>query len=80
MFLIIKRESDNLTPILEKYKDYKDNLIITSIKEDNLSSTYIREQIKKNGLSSIKAYVPKEIYQYLNDHKLYLDDKISFIC
>ncbi|HIS39127.1 MAG TPA: nicotinate (nicotinamide) nucleotide adenylyltransferase [Candidatus Onthousia faecavium] len=79
-FLIIKRKSDNLEPILEKYKDYKDNLIITSIKEDGLSSTYIREQIKRNGFNSIKDYVPKEIYQYLSDHKLYLDNKISWPC
>ena len=40
--LVIKRNCDNIDDILNKYKDYINNIIIADIMESEVSSTYIR--------------------------------------
>ena len=47
-FLVIKRNTFDITPLLKKYKDYKDNIIVTEIEENEISSTKIREMIYNN--------------------------------
>ena len=43
--LVIKRNSDNLDDILNKYKDCLENIIIADIGESEISSTNIRNHI-----------------------------------
>ena len=69
--LVIKRTTDELEPLLEKYKNYQKNIIVTSIKEETLSSTYIREEIKKKKQGNIKKYLDKKVYQYIKENHLY---------
>ena len=72
--LVIKRATDEIEPLLEKYKKYENNIIVTSIKEEALSSTYIREEIKKKNRGNFKKYIDKKVYQYIRDNHLYEED------
>ncbi len=67
--LIIKRKTDDIGSLLEKYKKYRNNIVITNIREQKLSSTTIRENIKNQ--KSIKRYVDKKVYQYMMRNHLY---------
>ena len=69
--LVIKRTTDEIEPLLEKYKKYENNIIVTSLKEETLSSTYIREEIKKKNRGNVKKYIDKKVYQYIRDNHLY---------
>lgn len=73
--LVIKRETDDIEPLLEKYKKYKENIVVTDVKEQKLSSTYIREEIKKGNYRNIKKYVDKKVYRYIRKNHLYQDAK-----
>ena len=70
--LIIKRSTDNIDQLLVKFKDYKDNIIVTNILENEISSTKIRKEIKSGNISNVKNYVEKEVFNYIVDNKLYL--------
>ena len=74
-FLVIKRTTDETEPLLEKYKKYENNITVTSLKEETLSSTYIREEIKKGNRGNIKKYIDKKVYQYIKNNHLYEEDK-----
>ena len=68
--LIIKRNSFEITSILEKYKDYKDNIIVTDIEENEISSTKIREMIYNN--KRAETYLDKDVSDYITRNKLYI--------
>ena len=70
--LIIKRKTDNINDLLVKFKDYKNNIIVTNILENEISSTEIRNNIKKGNIYDIESYVEKEVFNYIVDNKLYL--------
>ena len=67
--LIIKRNSFKITDLLEKYKDYKDNIIITDIEENEISSTKIREMIYNN--KRAEDYLDESVYSYIRENNLY---------
>lgn len=69
--LVIKRNNDNLDELLEKYKEYKDSIIITSVIPEILSSTYIREKIREGNEEEILKYIDKKVYQYIKKKTLY---------
>lgn len=73
--LVIKRKTDDIEPLLEKYKKYKENIVVTDVKEQKLSSTYIREEIKKGNYRNIKKYVDRKVYRYIRKNHLYQDAK-----
>ena len=73
--LVIKRETDDIEPLLEKYKKYRENIVVTDVKEQKLSSTYIREEIKKGNYRNIKKYVDRKVYRYIRKNHLYQDAK-----
>lgn len=68
-FLVIKRNTFDITPLLEKYKDYKDNIIVTEIEENEISSTKIREMIYNN--KRVKDYLDDKVLDYIIRNKLY---------
>ena len=67
--LVIKRNTDNINALLDKYKDYKDNIIVTDIKENEISSTKIREMIYNN--KRVKNYLDNKVLDYIIRNKLY---------
>ena len=68
--LIIKRNTDNLSFLLDKFKEYKKNIIVTSIEPVDLSSTEIRNLIKEDN-KLIKEYLSEEVLDYIKNNKLY---------
>ena len=68
-FLVIKRNTFDITPLLEKYKDYKDNIIVTEIEESEISSTKIREMIYNN--KRAEDYLDDSVYSYIRENNLY---------
>ena len=68
--LVIKRNTDDINALLDKYKDYKDNIIVTDIKENEISSTKIREMIYNN--KRTETYLDKNVSDYITRNKLYL--------
>lgn len=71
--LVVKRNSDNLEKIMKKYSKYRKNIIITTLNENYLSSTIIREKIGNKKLEEIKNNLEKEIYLYIKREGLYQD-------
>lgn len=67
--LVIKRNTDDINTLLDKYKDYKDNIIVTDIKENEISSTKIREMIYNN--KRVENYLDKSVNLYIRDNNLY---------
>ena len=67
--LVIKRDTFDINTLLEKYKDYKDNIIVTEIEENEISSTKIREMIYNN--KRVKDYLDDKDLDYIIRNKLY---------
>ncbi len=70
--LVVKRSTDSINDLLVKFKDYKDNIIVTNILENEISSTKVRREIKRGNINNIESYVEKEVFNYIVDNKLYL--------
>lgn len=68
-FLVIKRYTDSIDKILERYKKYNDNIIVADMKMNSLSSTEIREKIR-NG-ESVEGLLDDNIIHYINEKQLY---------
>ena len=68
--LIIKRNTDNLSFLLDKFKEYKNNIIVTSIEPVDLSSTEKRNLIKEDN-KLIKEYLSEEVLDYIKKNNLY---------
>lgn len=64
--LVIKRNCDNIDDILNKYKDYINNIIIADIMESEVSSTYIR-----NNIEVASECLDEKVYAYISRNKLY---------
>lgn len=67
--LVIERESNDIKELLEKYKEYKDNIIGANIKKSKVSSTKIRKMIYNN--KRVNKYLDKEVYLYIKNNNLY---------
>jgi nicotinate-nucleotide adenylyltransferase len=68
--IINKRNNDNINKIIDdEYSLYKDNLIVSNIVVQNISSTLVREAIYNKEDFSI--YVSKSIYEYIVNNNLY---------
>ena len=67
--LVIKRNTDDINTLLDKYKDYKDNIIVADIKENEISSTKIREMIYNN--KGVEDYLDNKVLDYIVRNKLY---------
>lgn len=70
--LVIERESNDIKELLEKYKEYKDNIIGANIKKSKVSSTKIRKMIYNN--KRVNKYLDKEVYLYIKNNNLYKED------
>lgn len=73
--LVIKRNTNQIEPLLEKYKQYKKNIIVTTIKEKTISSTKIRAYLNKNNGLKARLYIDKNVYNYIKQNQLYNSEK-----
>ena len=68
-FLVIKRYTDDIDEILKRYDKYRDNIIISDVEPDSLSSTEIRNRIKNS--EDILELLDKDVYEYIISNNLY---------
>lgn len=69
--LVIKRNNDDIENILNKYKKYKENIIITTLSEKDISSTIIRNLIQERKNDIIKNNLEPKVLKYIKSKKLY---------
>ncbi len=70
--IAINRNNIDLTSLINKYDEYKENIIIANIKTEDLSSTKIRSILKEAPLEEILNYIDEEVYKYIkNKSELY---------
>lgn len=70
-FLVITRDTNNLDEILSKYEKYKDNIIITNIKSNTISSSYIRDELKEKKYN-LNDYLDQKVIDYIKENNLYI--------
>ena len=72
--IVLERENDNLEEIINNnnfFKNNKNSIIkINGIERINLSSTMIREKIKKG--ESIEKFIDKDVLKYIEKNELYI--------
>ena len=68
-FLVIKRYTDDIEEILKRFSKYKENIIVTDVNPNSLSSTEIRNKIKTG--EGVLDYLDDDVYNYLYENKLY---------
>ena len=72
--LVIRRDTNNIEDILEEYKEYKDNIIVTDIAPVSISSTEIRDLIKENSYDKLESLMDKDIINYIKENNLYQEE------
>lgn len=65
--LIVIQRNNDIINLLNEYMFYKENIVIANIKENNLSSTFIRKNI--DNISN--KYIDDKVYDYIKENKLY---------
>lgn len=69
--IVLKRGGDDISKISLKYRRYNPKVIVADIAENFISSTYIREKIKKNKLDEIRQYIDSKVIDYIVHNQLY---------
>lgn len=67
-FLVLKRRTDSIIEIMNRLKKYASNITIVDLEENDLSSTYIRDNIASE---TIKEHLHEEVYRYIKEKELY---------
>lgn len=67
--IVINRNGNNLEELLVKYNEYKDNIIVSNMELDDISSTYIRDNIKD--IDKVKEFIDEDVLRYIQENELY---------
>lgn len=67
--LVMKRKGEDIDELLEKFKIYKNNIVVADIEQQDISSTDIRERLKNK--EEVLEELDKEVYEYIRKNKLY---------
>lgn len=67
--VVINRDGNDLEELLVKYDKYKDNIIISNMEMKDISSTYIRDNIKE--IDKVKEYIDEDVLRYIQENNLY---------
>lgn len=70
-FLVVTRDTNNLDEILLKYEKHKDNIIITNIESNTISSSYIRDELKNKNYN-LNNYLHQKVIDYIKENNLYI--------
>ncbi len=69
--LVVDREGNDVNELLEKFQEYRDNIIVAPLKFGPISSTAIRELIKNDKYEELDTLVDKDVIKYIKENKLY---------
>lgn len=67
--LVIKRCGEDIDELLEKFKKYKENIIVADIEQRDISSTEIREKLKNK--ENVLDLLDNDVYEYIKENNLY---------
>ena len=67
--IVINRDGNDLDELLVKYNDYKDNIIVSNMEMKDISSTYIRDNIKE--FDKVKEFIDEDVLRYIYERELY---------
>lgn len=67
--LVMKRKGEYIDELLEKFKEYKHNIVVADVEQRDISSTDIRERLKNN--ENVLDVLDKDVYEYIRKNKLY---------
>ena len=70
--LVIKRDGDNVSELLKKFKDYKKNILVADIEQRDLSSTIVREKIKNE--EDVLDVLDEDVWMYIKENGLYRNE------
>ena len=68
--LVMKRKGEDIDELLEKFKEYRNNIVVADIEQQDISSTDIRERLKNK--EEVLDVLDKEVYEYIRKNKLYI--------
>lgn len=69
--LVIDRSTNDISELLEQFKEYKNNIVVAPVNPRDVSSTEIRELIKKGNYEDLKKYLDKDVIEYIHEENLY---------
>ncbi len=67
--LVMKRKGEDIDELLKKFEEYKNNIVVADIEQRDISSTDIRDRLKKN--ENVLDVLDKDVYEYIRRNKLY---------
>ncbi len=70
-FIVINRNEIDLDNLVNKYENYKGNIVIANIKTGELSSTDIRDNLNNLNTKEVLNYIDLEVYKYIKEKGLY---------
>ena len=68
--VVIPREND-MEKILNKYQEYKNNIIVANLDNNYLSSTLVRNYLKEEKYQEVKEYINEKVLDYIIRNNLY---------
>lgn len=68
-FFVVKRKTDDINLLLDKYQKYRSNIIVSEVLESDVSSTDIRERLQKK--EEVLDFLSEGVYNYILENKLY---------
>lgn len=68
--LVIRRNNDDISALLNIYKDYEDSIVFADVGTNNLSSTEIRKLLKDDD-EQVQKNMDAKVYSYIQNKGLY---------
>ena len=69
--LIVIPRKENIDEILNKYIEYKNNIIVANLENNYLSSTLVRNFLKEEKYQEVKEYINNNVLDYIIKNNLY---------
>lgn len=69
--LIVIPRKENIDEILNKYIEYKNNIIVANLENNYLSSTLVRNFLKEEKYQEVKEYINNDVLDYIIKNNLY---------
>lgn len=69
--IIVIPRKENIDEILNKYEEYKNNIIVTNLENNYLSSTLVRNFLKEEKYQEVKDYINNNVLDYIINNDLY---------
>lgn len=69
--LVIDRTGNDISELINKYKEYKDNIIVAPVELRDVSSTEIRNLVAEGAYEKLEGLVDKKVIEYIKNNKLY---------